>query len=73
MNAHLGTVGLLPLTSGSHATPFRLPIRFRDVDGLLLGDQLRFVSQRRLLKRVGSLPDDDVRAALQVLRDMFEE
>lgn len=73
MNAHLGTVAVMPMTSGSREAPFRLRTMFREVEGLLLGDQVRFVSQQRLLKRVGAVPAETLSATLQVLREMFEE
>ena len=73
MNAHLGTVIVMPLTSGSRLTRFRAATEFRTVRGLLLGDQIRAVSKSRLLKHVGRLDDDALRRALAVLREMFEE
>jgi mRNA interferase MazF len=73
MNSHLGTVIVMPLTSGSRQTRFRVPTAFRGVDGLLLGDQIRCVSKSRLLKQVGSLDEDSLDKALAVLREMFEE
>jgi mRNA interferase MazF len=73
MNGHLGTVIIMPLTSGSHITRFRVPTQFRDVPGLLLGDQIRCVSKQRLLKRVGMLDEATLKDALAVLREMFEE
>jgi mRNA interferase MazF len=73
MNAHLGTLGVLPMTSGSHEAPFRLQTTFRNVDGLLLGDQLRFVSRQRLVRRLGQLPASTLSIALQMMREMFEE
>jgi mRNA interferase MazF len=73
MNAHLGTVIVMPLTSGSRLTRFRTATEFRKVPGLLLGDQIRAVSKSRLLKHVGCLDDEALRRALRVLRDMFED
>ncbi len=73
MNAHLRTVIIMPLTSGSKLTRFRTHTEFRKVRGLLLGDQVRVVSKSRLIKHVGSLDDETLRRALYVLRDMFED
>jgi mRNA interferase MazF len=73
MNGDLGTVLVMPLTSGSRLTPFRVSTDFRSVRGLLLGDQIRCVSKLRLLKHVGKLDSDALGRALAVLREMFEE
>lgn len=73
MNTHLGTVVILPLTSGSRLTRFRAETEFRNMPGLLLGDQIRAVSKSRLLKHVGRLDGDTLRQALRVLREMFED
>jgi mRNA interferase MazF len=73
MNSHLGTVLVMPLTSGSRMTRFRAPTEFRGVNGLLLGDQIRCVSKSRLLKHVGILDKKSMNQTLAVLREMFEE
>jgi len=72
-NRRLGTVIMMPLTSGSRPTRFRASTSFRGISGLLLGDQIRCVSKLRLLKRVGALDVETVDRALAVLREMFEE
>ena len=73
MNVHLGTVIVMPLTSGSRLTRFRTATEFRKVRGFLLGDQIRAVSKSRLLKHVGFLDEETLLAALRVLREMFED
>ena len=72
MNAHLGTVIVMPLTSGSRLTRFRAVTEFRKVRGILLGDQIRAVSKSRLLKHLGCLDDETLSQALNVLCEMFE-
>jgi mRNA interferase MazF len=71
MNAWLGTVIVMPLTSGGSAARFRTQTAFRGVSGFLLGDQLRAVSKGRLIKRVGVLDRAELDDALAVLREMF--
>ena len=73
MNAHLGTVIVMPLTSGSRATRFRVSTEFNKVGGFLLADQIRCVSKLRLLKHVGALDTKTLAEALRILREMFEE
>ena len=73
MNANLRTITAMPLTSGSHPAPFRVPVRVEGRDGLLLADQIRTLARRRLRKRVGVINRQTLGAALAVLREMFEE
>jgi len=73
MNDSLGTVAVMPLTSGSRPSPFRVPVNYRGVPGLLLGDHVRSVSKSRLIKRLGTLDGQALALALKILREMFEE
>jgi mRNA interferase MazF len=73
MNRHLGTAIVMPLTSGSALTRFRVPVTFAERDGLILGDQTRSVARERLLKLVGDVDEPTLSAALGTLREMFEE
>lgn len=73
MNRHLGTIIVMPLTSGSAQTRFRVPVTFAGREGLILGDQVRSVSKLRLLKLVGEIDAGTLPEALRVLREMFEE
>ncbi len=41
LNAHLRTFVVVPLTTGTHRYPFRLPCRFAGKSGFLVLDQLR--------------------------------
>lgn len=73
MNSFLGTVAVMPLTSGSRPAHFRVAAEFRGIPGLLLGDQIRSVAKPRLLKRLGTVDPATLSQALAVLREMFEE
>lgn len=63
---------IIPLTTKSRPTRFRPPIRYVK-DGLALVDQVRTVSHRRMLKRLGRMEDAEVVRILAVLREMFED
>lgn len=63
----------MPLTSGGHQAPFRLPARIADRDGLLLADQLRTLAKHRLVKTLGTVDGATLSSALAILREMFEE
>lgn len=73
MNRHLRTATIMPLTSGSKPAPFRLAMQLNSRDGLLLADQLRTVSNLRLIKKVGIADTATLRAALHILREMFAD
>lgn len=72
LNASLRTVIVVPLTGRGRASPFRVPMRFGDKDGLALPDQLRTVDRQRLLKRLGRAKAETLTGVLTVLSSMFE-
>ena len=69
----LRTVTVAPMTTGSHPAPYRIPVRFRGKDGLILLDQLRTLDKQRLTRRLGVVPNSALRHTLAALREMFEE
>ena len=71
LNAHLRTVIVAPLTTGSHAYPFRVPCRFAGKAGHVVLDQVRAVDRERLLRRLGRLAPATARRVLGVLQEMF--
>ncbi|WP_420606097.1 type II toxin-antitoxin system PemK/MazF family toxin [Novosphingopyxis sp.] len=73
INRHLGTVIVMPMTTGSHPARFRPDIAFHERRGLLLGDQIRSVSKECLSKRLGLAEPETRKRALRILREMFEE
>ncbi len=73
MNANLRTAIVAPLTTGSHPAPFRVPLRFKGKDGLILLDQIRTLDRARLVKRMGKVDAATLRAVLNVSGEMFGE
>ena len=73
LNAHLRTVIVAPMTSGSCPAPFRVPIRFQRKQGLVLPDQMRTLDKTRLVKRLGKADATTLAAVLAVLSEMFAE
>lgn len=71
LNAHLRTLIVAPLTTGSHAYPFRVPCRFSGRSGHVVLDQIRTVDRDRFVRRVGRLSPKVVAEALGVLQEMF--
>jgi mRNA interferase MazF len=71
MNAHLRTVIVAPMTTGSHPAAFRVALTFEGKQGLIVLDQLRTLDRQRLLKRLGSLRPATLAATLRTLQAMF--
>ncbi len=73
LNLVLPTLIIAPLTTGSHPARFRIPVRFRGREGLILPDQIRTVARQRLITRLGKVNAATLNAVLLVLGDMFAE
>lgn len=73
MHDHLRTAIVAPMTTGSHAAPFRIPVRHLGKTGLILLDQIRTVDKTRLVKRSGVLGGAVLKATLTTLSEVFAE
>ena len=73
MHDHLRTVIAAPMTSGGKPAGFRVPVAFQGVEGLILLEQARALDKRRLVKRLGSVPDAVLKQVLKTLRELYEE
>jgi mRNA interferase MazF len=71
MNAHLHTVIVAPMTTGSRPAGFRVPLTFQGKQGLILLHQTRTLDRVRLVKRLGALRAPTLTLALQALQAMF--
>jgi mRNA interferase MazF len=71
MNAHLRTVIVAPMTSGSKPAGFRVPVTFQGTTGLILLDQIRTLDRVRLVKRMGALRPPTLALARKTLQAMF--
>lgn len=71
MNAHLRTVIVAPMTTGSRPARFRIALTFQGKHGLILLDQIRVLERLRLVKRLGALRPATLAATLQTLQAMF--
>ena len=69
----LRIVTVAPMTTDSYPAPYRIPLRFRGKEGLILLDQLRTLDKQRLVRRLGVVTGATLRLALAALREMFEE
>ena len=71
MNAHLRTVIVAPMTTGSQPARFRIALTFQGKQGLIVLDQIRTLDRARLVKRMGALRPTTLAATLQTLQAMF--
>ena len=71
MNAHLRTVIVVPMTTGSRPARFRIGLSFQGKQGLIVLDQIRTLDRARLVKRLGALRAPTLAMTLQALQNMF--
>jgi mRNA interferase MazF len=71
LNAHFRTFIVAPLTTGSHAYPFRVRCNFQGRIGYVVLDQIRTVDGERLVRRLGGLSASTLEKALAILQQMF--
>jgi len=72
MHDYLRTVIVAPMTTGSRAAGFRIPITFRGKSGLILLDQIRTLDKSRLAKKVGAIHGATLEKTLRTLQAVFE-
>jgi mRNA interferase MazF len=71
MHAHLRTVIVAPMTTGSRPAAFRIPISFKGKSGLILLDQIRALDKSRLIRREGAVHRVTLKRSLTTLQTMF--
>jgi mRNA interferase MazF len=73
MHDYLRAVTVVPMTTGSRPAPYRISLRFRRKNGLILLDQLRTLDKQRMMRRLGMVDATTLSLTLAALREMFEE
>ena len=71
MNAHLRTVIVAPMTTGSRPARFRIALSFQGKQGLIVLDQIRTLDRARMVKRLSALRAPTLALTLQALQNMF--
>lgn len=71
MHNHLRTVIVAPMSTGSKAAPFRIPVAHGGKQGVILLDQIRTVDKTRLVSRFGALNGKTLEVTLQTLQEVF--
>ena len=73
MHDYLKTVIVAPMTTGSKPAPYRIPVTFRKITGLILLDQIRTLDKTRLVRKMGATTDKTLTDALHTLQEVFTE
>lgn len=73
MHDFLRTVIVAPMTTGSKAAPYRVPVSFEGKKGLILLDQIRCLDKSRLVKKLGAVNARTLTATLDTLQEIFVE
>ena len=71
MSAHLRTVVVASMTTGSRPAGFRVTLTFQGRQGLIVLDQLRTLDRVRLVRRLGALRSQTLVLTLRTLQAMF--
>ena len=73
MHDFLRTVIVAPMTTTSHAAPFRIGVTHGGKKGFILLDQMRAVDRVRLGKKLGVVRAKTLSATLSTLQEVFAE
>ena len=71
LNAHMSTCVIAPMTTASHAYPFRVACEFQGKAGYVVLDQIRTVDRARLVRKLGRMSSAALEKSLRVLEEMF--
>jgi mRNA interferase MazF len=71
MNAHLRTIIVAPMRTGSRPAGFRVPLTIQGKQGLFVPDPLHTLDRVRLVKRLGALRPPTLLLTLRSLQAMF--
>ena len=73
MNRNIGTVIIAPMTTKSHPYPSRVEITFGGKIGWVVLDQIRTVDQSRLIKKLGTIHEEEILTVKATIREMLVE
>jgi mRNA interferase MazF len=71
INHLIRTVIVAPMTSKGRHYPTRVPCQFHNKQGHVVLDQIRTVDSERLVKKLGTLDTETMKAVLDALQQMF--
>lgn len=73
MNSYIATVIVAPMTTKGQAYPTRVTCQFQGQEGQIVLDQIRTVDKTRLVKKLGQISEDEQKAVLDTIAEMFAE
>lgn len=71
INDHLRTVVIAPMTSQSRNYPTRVKVKHNKQEGWVVLDQIRTIDKIRIVKKLGSLTEKEIRECKRVIRETF--
>jgi mRNA interferase MazF len=71
MNDNLNTVVIAPMTSASRKYPTRVKVKHNNQEGWVVIDQIRTIDKIRVVKKFGSLSENEIRECKRVIRETF--
>jgi mRNA interferase MazF len=71
INDHLRTIVIAPMTSTSKKYPTRVRVKHNSQEGWAVIDQIRTIDKIRIVKRLGSLTEKEIRECKRVIRETF--
>lgn len=73
INHHIATIIIAPMTTKGQPYPTRVTCQFQGQDGQIVLDQIRTVDKTRLVKFLGQINEEEQKAVLDILAEMFAE
>jgi mRNA interferase MazF len=73
MNRYIATIIIAPMTTKGKAYPTRVVCQLQGKSGQIVLDQIRTIDKARLGKNLGQINQDEQRAVLNILAEMFAE
>ena len=71
INDNLRTVVIAPMTSQSRNYPTRVKVKHNNQEGWVVLDQIRTIDKMRIVKKLGSLTEKEIRECKRVIRETF--
>jgi mRNA interferase MazF len=71
INDNLRTVVIAPMTSTNRKYPTRVKVKHNTQEGWVAIDQIRTIDKIRIVKKFGSLKEEEIRECKRVIRETF--
>jgi mRNA interferase MazF len=71
MNKFLQTIVIAPVTSSAKPYPTRIEITHQTVSGWIVLDQIRTIDRVRVIKRLGTLSEKEIRKTKNIIKEIF--